>query len=77
MFKTLRIIFTVICALFLAAILPAGIFFDWVGITVCFLGALLSFGLMLLFKQEQERKEDEKKPQEPSFFNPDEKTDKN
>ncbi len=75
MFKNLRIIFTIICAVFLAAILPAGMFFDWLGITVCFLGALLSFGLMLVFKQEQERKEGENRPQEPSFLNPDEKTD--
>jgi hypothetical protein len=70
MFKTLRIIFTVICALFLAFIIPAGILFDFLGIGICFLGALLSFGLMLVFKQEQERKELENKPDEPSFFEP-------
>ena len=71
MFKALRIVFTVICALFLVAILPAGIFFDFLGIGVCFLGALLTFGLMLVFKQEQERKEQKEKPDEPSFFEPD------
>ena len=73
MFKNLRIIFTVVCAIFLALILPAGILFDFLGIGVCFFGALLSFGLMLVFKQEQERKEDASTPQEPSFFEPKDK----
>lgn len=50
----LRIIFTILSALCLAAIVPLGILLDlkWVG--YCLVGAALFFVLMMLCKQKQE-----------------------
>ena len=62
MLVTLRILFTVISAVFVAAILPVGTFLGWGWAGGCGLFAVLFFMLMLLCKQSQEFKErDEKK----------------
>lgn len=55
--KKLRILFTVLAAVCLVAIIPAGIFFDWIGFLVCGVPALIFFLLMLLCKQAQEKQE--------------------
>ncbi|MBQ7770077.1 MAG: hypothetical protein IJ373_02705 [Clostridia bacterium] len=54
MYKNLRIIFTILSAICLAAAIPLGIFFDFVGIISAALGAGIFFVLMLLCKQSQE-----------------------
>ena len=64
----LRIIFTILSALCLAAILPAGTFGGMPYVLICAGGAGVFFLLMLLCKKWQ----DKKKPQqpEPDFLNP-------
>ncbi len=57
MFLKLRIIFTIISALFAAATLPVG---TWLGLTwaiSCAVAAGIFFVLMLICKQEQEKRE--------------------
>ncbi len=54
MYKNLRIVFTILSAVCLAAAIPLGIFFDFVGIISAALGAGIFFVLMLLCKQSQE-----------------------
>lgn len=71
MAKILRIVFTILCAICIALVIPVGALWDWtpaIGIGVV---ALLFFGLMLLCKQAQEAKEANGKgpysfPDEPS-----------
>lgn len=58
--KTLRIIFTVIAAVFVALVIPIGALVSWTAAGICVLGGFLFFGLMLLCKQRQE--ENEKSP---------------
>ena len=70
MYLKLRVIFTVLSAICLAAAIPLGFAFDLVGVLSAGLGALLFFGLMLLCKQSQEKGEQADKPDEPSFFQP-------
>ena len=55
--KTLRIIFTVISAIFVASVIPVGAMYSWLAAGVCAVGAFLFFGLMLLCKQKQEEDE--------------------
>ena len=55
--KTLRIIFTVISAIFVASVIPVGAMYSWLAAGVCAVGAFLFFGLMLLCKQKQEETE--------------------
>lgn len=74
----LRVLFTILSALCLVAIVPAAIFGGLVWFGVFGAGALLFFLLMLIFKQNHEAEENAKQAQEnePSFFNPsDEKKD--
>lgn len=52
--KTLRIIFTVISAIFVTSVIPVGAIYSWLAAGVCAVGAFLFFGLMLLCKQKQE-----------------------
>ena len=54
MYKNLRIIFTILSAICLAAAIPLGMFFDYVGWISALLGAGIFFMLMLLCKQSQE-----------------------
>ena len=56
MLKVLRIIFTVLSALCLAATIPFGMFFDLLGVFGAVLGAGIFFGLMWLCKYLQDRK---------------------
>ena len=55
--KQLRIIFTILSALCVAALFPLGMTLGWEPAGYCLLGAFLFFGLMLLCKQSQEAKE--------------------
>ena len=57
MFKTLRIIFTVISALFAAAVFPIGFFGGLTWALAAAVIAFVFFGLMLLCKQSQEAQE--------------------
>ena len=71
MYLKLRIMFTVLAALCVAAALPIGTFFGlgWAGL--CGLSALLFFGLMLLCKQNQELQEKKEQPTTNyDFFSP-------
>ena len=72
MFKTLRIVFTIISAAFLVAILPSSTFWDWVGVIICIAGAALFWILMLLCKNAQEKQENKDKPAPADFFHPNE-----
>lgn len=70
MLKTLRIVFTIIAAAFLVAILPASTFWDWVGVIICIAGAALFWILMLLCKSAQEKQEHKDDPTPGDFFHP-------
>ncbi len=64
MFLYLRIVFSILSALCVGALIPLGVFlgFEWAG--VCLLGAILFFGLTLFCKQSQELKENSTKIEE-------------
>lgn len=51
--KTLRILFTVLSALCVAAFLPVGSLAGWSYAAICAAGAFCFFALMLLCKQSQ------------------------
>ncbi|MBE5747727.1 MAG: hypothetical protein E7352_06120 [Clostridiales bacterium] len=57
MYKTLRIIFTILSAIGLAAAIPLGMFFGLIGVFSALIGAGIFFFLMLLCKQNQESAE--------------------
>jgi hypothetical protein len=64
MYLKLRILFTILAVLCVAALLPIGSIFGFMWAGICALFAFLFFGLMWLCKQNQEmqeRKEEEKK----------------
>ena len=70
MLKFLRILFTVLSAICLALTLLLG---TWLGggwAVLSLLAALMFFGLMLLCKNAIEKKEEENKPKQPTFFDP-------
>jgi Na+/proline symporter len=69
---TLRIIFTILSALCLAAILPAGTFGGLFYVFICAGGAGVFFLLMLFCKRIHEGKEPKEKT--PDFLNSDEKS---
>lgn len=52
----LRVIFTILSAVCIAALIPLGALFGWAWAGYCFLGALLFFVFMLLCKQSQDIK---------------------
>ena len=60
--KTLRILFTLIAAVFVALVIPLGALVSWGMAGICVLGAFLFFGLMLLCKQKQEEEEKRARP---------------
>ncbi|MBQ7323831.1 MAG: hypothetical protein IJW96_04635 [Clostridia bacterium] len=62
MFYKLRILFTILSAICLAALLPIGTFWGLAGFIPTALLAAIFFVLMLLCKQEQEKREP--KPEE-------------
>ena len=70
MLVTLRILFTVISAVFVASILPVGAFLGWGWAGGCGLFSVLFFALMLLCKQSQEFKEQEKERFTSDFIQP-------
>ncbi len=51
--KTLRILFTVLSAVCLAAFLPVGALAGWGYAAICAAGALCFFALMMICKQNQ------------------------
>ena len=57
MFLRLRILFTILSAICLAALFPVGTFFGWGWAGACGLVAFLFFGVMLLCKQSQQMQE--------------------
>ncbi len=69
MFLKLRILFTILAALCVAAVLPAAVWGGGLGFALCALGGVFFFLLMLLCKQSQEKAEAEKKSKA-DFLNP-------
>ena len=72
MFKVLRIIFTLISALFAAAVFPIGFFGGLTWALASAVIALLFFGVMLLCKQSQEAQEAREAKGNTSSSSPDE-----
>ena len=70
MLLRLRVIFTVISAVFLAAVFPVGIFLDWPWAVACALCAGLIFVLMWVCKKKQEEKDPATDEPQPDFFTP-------
>ena len=71
--KVLRIIFTILSALCLAAILPAGTFGGLPHALICAVGAGVFFLFVLLFKKLHEKKSPNEP--EPDFLNTENKPD--
>lgn len=59
MFLKLRIIFTILSAIFAAAVLPVGAWLGWIPAIACAAVAGICFFVMLFFKQEQLKREPE------------------
>lgn len=76
MYLKLRVFFTILAAIFIAAIVPVGIF-NWTIAIMCALAAFICFGLMLIFKQKQQEQERADAPSTPDFFSPQPKIDEN
>ncbi len=70
MFLKLRVLFTILCALCLAAIIPVAVWGGWFWLAVVGGAALLFFAAMLLCKQSQERAEEnaKEKDEAPDFI---------
>ena len=71
MYLKLRVISSILSAIFVAAVIPVGIF-NWSYAIICALAAFVLFGLTLIFKQKQLEKEQNDEPQ-PDFLSPIEK----
>ena len=67
----LRILFTVLAALCVAALIPVGTIVSWTAAIFCALGGFLFFGLMLICKQKTDET-NSSATQEPQadFFHP-------
>lgn len=57
--KTLRILFTIVSAVCIAAFVPVATIFGWGYAALCAAGAVCFFALMLLCKQSEENKKPE------------------
>lgn len=57
MFFKLRILFTIISAVFVASVLPVGTWLGFIPAIACAAAAAVCYVLMLLFKQEQAKRE--------------------
>lgn len=69
MLVKLRILFTILAALCVAAVVPVGTFFGMIGAMICVVLGIMFFSIMLGFKNAQERKENP--PEErPDFLHP-------
>lgn len=66
--KTLRILFTAICAVCIAAFVPVGTIFGWGFAAICAAAAFCSFAFMLVCKQAQTNDEKRKNSGENDFF---------
>ena len=71
--KTLRIVFTVLCAVCLLAVFPVGTFLDFGYALPILILAGFFFLAMLFCKNKQEQKEAREADPEPDFLNPTEK----
>ena len=69
MLKTLRIVFTVIAALCVAAIFPVGTLLHWIWAIGLAVVAVICTCLMLFCKRKMEEQEQKENP-EPDFFTP-------
>lgn len=67
---TLQILFTVISAVLIAAIVPVGIFLGWGWSGVCGILAVLFFVLTLLCKQSVAQNEESKKRFDENYISP-------
>ncbi len=74
MLKTLRIVFTVIAALCVAAVFPVGTLLHWIWAVGLVVAAVIFACLMLFCKRKMEEKEREENPT-PDFFSPQENKD--
>lgn len=71
MYLKLRIIFTILSAICVAAVFPIGFIFDLVPAIVCAGVAALFFLIMLFFKKKQETQENPpEKRNDADFFHP-------
>ena len=72
MYKILRIVFTVLSALFILPVVLIGIYLGLGWAIACAAAAAAFFGLAVLFKRFQEREEEKKNPPPPvgDFFSP-------
>ena len=70
MYKTLRIIFTLLSALCVAVVIPVGALFGFEFSIGTAIGALVFFFGMLYSKQKQEELEGEQNQKEPDFLTP-------
>ena len=57
MLVKLRILFTILAALCVAAVVPVGTFFGMIGAMICVVLGIMFFSIMLGFKNAQEKKE--------------------
>ena len=74
MFLKLRVIFTILAAICLAAIIPVGTFWDFTPAIICAAAGGAFFLLMLLCKSKQEKQENPpKKASTADFFHPETK----
>ena len=71
MFLKLRITFTLLSAVCLAAVIPVGTFWDFIPAIFCVLLAAVFFFAMLFCKKQQEKRENPPTEQSTAdFFNP-------
>lgn len=70
--KTLKIVFTILSAICVAAVIPVS-FFNAVACAWCVAAALVFAGAMLLVKRLEEKQSTKNAPKEPDFLNSDEK----
>lgn len=68
--KTLRIIFTLLCAACLLAVFPVGTFLDFGYAMIVLLAAGVFFLGMLFCKRKQEQAESKEQDPAPDFLNP-------
>ena len=67
MYLKLRVLFTLLSALCVAAVVPVGVFFGWVWAVLCALGAFLFYLFMRICKVNQEMQES--RPSHADFLN--------
>ncbi|MBQ8323070.1 MAG: hypothetical protein IJX91_03805 [Clostridia bacterium] len=57
MYLKLRVLFTILSAICVAAVVPMGAFFDWIWAALCAIAAFLFYVLMRICKVNQEMRE--------------------